>query len=126
MAAYTKINFADVDNSSKTDGLEMRFSRKHLNSKELGVTLSKYSANYKAAKSHSHKVQEEAYVVVRGSGKMLLDDSVEELKAWDVVLVPPEVSRAFEAGPDGLDIIAIGGSKPIEGDGVSGDANWPS
>ena len=29
----------------------------------------------------------------------------------------PEVVRAFEAGPDGLDVIAVGGPKPPEGDG---------
>jgi hypothetical protein len=33
--------------------------------------------------------------------------------------------RAFEAGPDGLDIIAIGGPKPEGGDGVRATATWP-
>jgi hypothetical protein len=42
-----------------------------------------------------------------------------------VIRVAPEVVRAFEAGPDGLDIIAVGGPKPEEGDGVRATASWP-
>lgn len=51
--------------------------------------------------------QEEAYVVVAGSGRVLLDDEVRDLRQWDVVRVAPEVVRAFEAGSDGLDLIAV-------------------
>jgi len=50
---------------------------------------------------------------------------VHELRQWDVLRVAPEVVRSFEAGPDGLDIVAVGGPKPEEGDGVMGEANWP-
>jgi hypothetical protein len=56
---------------------------------------------------------------------MLLDDEVHSLRQWDVVRVAPQVVRAFEAGPDGLDIIAIGGPKPEGGDGVRATAAWP-
>ena len=42
-----------------------------------------------------------------------------------MIRVAPEVVRAFEAGPDGLDIIAVGGPKPEEGDGVRVTAAWP-
>ena len=37
----------------------------------------------------------------------------------------PEVVRAFESGPDGLDLIAVGGPKPEGGDGVGSDSPWP-
>jgi hypothetical protein len=56
---------------------------------------------------------------------VLLNDEVHDLRQWDVVRVAPEVVRAFEAGPDGLDVIAVGGPKPVEGDGVPGTAAWP-
>jgi quercetin dioxygenase-like cupin family protein len=75
--------------------------------------------------AHSHREQEEAYVVVAGSGRVLLDGEVHDLRQWDVVRVAPEVVRAFEAGPDGLDIIAVGGPKPEDGDGVMGSVAWP-
>ena len=85
----------------------------------------RYDPNFRASFGHSHREQEEAYVVVAGSGRMLLDEEVVELKLWDVVRVAPEVQRAFEAGPDGMDLIAVGGPKPEGGDGVPGEAAWP-
>ena len=45
--------------------------------------------------------------------------------AWDTVRVAPEVVRAFAAGPDGLEVIAIGGPKPEGGDGETASAEWP-
>jgi mannose-6-phosphate isomerase-like protein (cupin superfamily) len=61
-------------------------------------------------------VQEEAYIVVAGSGRAKLDDAVVELSPWDVLRVAPAVVRSFEAGPEGLDVICIGGRKPKGGD----------
>jgi mannose-6-phosphate isomerase-like protein (cupin superfamily) len=72
---------------------------------------------------HHHREQEEAYVVVSGSGRIKLDDDVRELREWDVIRVAPEVVRAFEAGTDGLEIIAVGSARPEEGDGVP-VADW--
>jgi hypothetical protein len=62
----------------------------------------------------------------RGSGRILLDDETQELGIWDVIRVAPEVVRAFEAGPDGLDVIAVGGPKPEGGDGVRATATCPA
>jgi hypothetical protein len=39
--------------------------------------------------------------------------------------VAPEVVRAFEAGPNGLEMIAVGGLKPEGGDGVRSETPWP-
>lgn len=125
MADYTKVNFMDIEPGG-SDENQMRFSRKYINSKDLGVTYTKYAPNYKSAKAHSHKVQEEVYVVIAGNGRILLDDKPEELKQWDVIRVAPETVRSFEAGPDGMELIIAGGPKPPEGDGVMADANWPS
>ncbi len=57
--------------------------------------------------------------------RILLDDEIQELRIWGVIRVAPEVVRAFEAGADGLDIIAVGGPEPEEGDGVRATATWP-
>jgi len=105
--------------------MEGRFARKYLDSRDLGVSHFRYAPNLRSPMGHSHREQEEAYVVVAGSGRLLLGDEVRDLRMWDVVRVAPEVVRAFEAGPDGLDIIAVGGPKPEDGDGVMGDAAWP-
>jgi mannose-6-phosphate isomerase-like protein (cupin superfamily) len=125
MPKYSKINLLKIETSSQTEGLEARFSRKYLDSRDLGVSLFKYAPNYQAKTAHSHKVQEEAYVVVHGSGRILLDKDVVPLELWDVIRVAPEVVRAFAAGPDGLDILAVGGPKPKDGDGVRQTPDWP-
>ena len=59
--------------------------------------------------AHRHREQEEAYVVVGGSGRANLDGEIVALAVWDVLRVAPTVVRSFEAGPEGLDLICIGG-----------------
>ena len=73
---------------------------------------------------HRHREQEEAYVVVSGSGRIRLDDEVVELRQWDVVRVAPAVVRAFEGGPDGIEVIAIGSDRPEGGDGEMVQDFW--
>jgi quercetin dioxygenase-like cupin family protein len=127
MSRYATVNLLEVEDSvgDRAPGIEGRFGRKHLDSRDLGVSLFRYAANLRSPMAHSHREQEEAYLVVGGSGRVLLDDELHELRLWDVVRVAPEVVRSFEAGPDGLDLVAIGGPKPADGDGVMGVANWP-
>lgn len=127
MSSFTTVNLLDLEDSvgDRAPGIEGRFARKHLDSRDLGVSLFRYAADLRSPMAHSHREQEEAYVIVAGSGRVLLDGETHELRQWDVVRVAPEVVRAFEAGPDGLDIIAVGGPKPEDGDGVMGTADWP-
>jgi mannose-6-phosphate isomerase-like protein (cupin superfamily) len=127
MSAYAIVNLLEQpdDTGGRLPGLEGRFGRKHLDSRDLGVSHWKYEPNFRNSMSHSHKVQEEAYVVISGSGRIRLDDEVKEIRVWDVIRVAPEVVRSFEAGPDGLELIAVGGPKPEEGDGVRSDSPWP-
>ncbi len=127
MSRFATVNLLEVEDSvgERVPGIEGRFGRKHLDSRDLGISHFRYAANLRSPMAHSHREQEEAYVVVAGSGRVLLDDEVHDLHQWDVVRVSPEVVRAFEAGPDGLDIIAVGGPKPDDGDGVMATAAWP-
>ena len=127
MSSFSAVNLLEVEDSvgDRAPGVQGRFGRKHLGSRDLGVSHFRYEANLRSPMAHSHREQEEAYVVVAGSGRLLLDDEVLALRQWDVVRVAPEVVRAFEAGPEGLEIIAIGGPKPADGDGVMGTATWP-
>ena len=120
MASYTLKNLKDIEDSTGAGSpeIEGRFARKHLGSRELGVSYFRYGPGYRSGMGHHHREQEEAYVVVGGSGRMRLDDEIIDIRRWDVVRVAPEVVRAFEGGADGLEIIAIGGPRPQEGDGV--------
>jgi hypothetical protein len=38
--------------------------------------------------------------------------------------VAPSTVRAFEGGPDGLELLAIGSDRPEDGDGVRVDDWW--
>jgi mannose-6-phosphate isomerase-like protein (cupin superfamily) len=127
MSAYTVVNLMELEDvvGDRAPGLEGRFGRKHMDSRDLGVSHWRYEPNVRAPASHSHGEQEEAYVVVAGSGRILLGEEVLDLRPWDVVRVAPAVARAFEGGPEGLDFIAIGGPKPEGGDGAAADASWP-
>jgi len=126
MSSYTIVNLMDVEGSDMAaeQGIEMRFGRKHLDSEHLGVTYVRYAPNLRPSTGHSHRQQEEAYVVVEGSGRIRLDGEVRELRRWDVVRVGAEVVRAFEAGPEGLILIAVGANRPEGGDGVPVDVSW--
>src|ERR1700761_1946160 len=127
MSDYAVKNLLEIEDSfGGGSDIEARFSRKYIDSEELGVSLFRYAPGKMATAGHPHREQEEAYVVVSGSGRMKLDDEVVELKVFDVVRVAPHVVRAFEAGPEGLEIIAVGGRKPEEGDGVHDKDRWPA
>jgi quercetin dioxygenase-like cupin family protein len=119
MSDYKRVNLKDVDNAAADRGpdLEARFGRKHLDSEHLGMSYFRYAPGFRAPYGHRHKLQEEAYVVVNGSGRMRLDDEIIDLAQWDLIRVAPSVVRGFEAGPDGLELIIAGSDRPEEGDG---------
>jgi uncharacterized cupin superfamily protein len=50
--------------------IEARFARRHLDSEELGVSYFRYGPGFRSPLGHRHRVQEEAYVVVSGSGRV--------------------------------------------------------
>jgi quercetin dioxygenase-like cupin family protein len=127
VSGFSTVNLLEIEDSvgDRAPGIEGRFGRKHLDSRDLGVSLFRYAPNLRSPMAHSHREQEEVYIVVAGSGRVLLNNDVRDLRQWDVVRVAPEVVRAFEAGPDGLEILAVGGPKPADGDGVPGTAAWP-
>ncbi|MBV8065466.1 MAG: cupin domain-containing protein [Actinobacteria bacterium] len=122
MSAYTKINFKDVERGG-SEQVESRFARKYLDSEHLGVSYFKYEPGHRNTLGHRHREQEEVYVIVSGSGRLRLDDEIVEVAPWDVVRVAPATVRAFEAGPEGLEVIAIGADRPEGGDGERVE-NW--
>lgn len=120
MPGFTIKNLKEVESAAPdvvADRLEARFGRKHLNSEHLGVSYFRYAPGFRSPVGHRHREQEEAYVVVAGSGRIRLDDEVVDVAQWDVVRVAPEVVRGFEGGPGGLEIIAVGSDRPEGGDG---------
>jgi mannose-6-phosphate isomerase-like protein (cupin superfamily) len=109
---YTLVNLKDVENMAErfglAPGLEARFGRNALGLEGGGFSYQKLAPNLPGSMGHRHRVQEEVYVVIAGSGRVKLGDEVRELRQWDVLRVPPPLARGFESGPDGLELLAIG------------------
>jgi quercetin dioxygenase-like cupin family protein len=126
MSSYTILNLKEIEDSAgeRAPGIEGRFSRKHLDSEHLGISYFRYAPGVRSPMAHSHREQEEAYVVVSGSGRIRLDDEIHELRQWDVVRIAPATVRAVEAGSDGLELIAVGSDRPEGGDGVPAPSPW--
>lgn len=126
MSDFKIKNLMEIDDlaaDSDTD-IEARFARSHIDSDHLGVSYFRYGPNFRSPFGHSHREQEEAYIVVSGSGRARLDEEIQELRQWDVIRVAPGVVRSFEGGPDGFEMIAIGNDRPEGGDGERVDGHW--
>jgi mannose-6-phosphate isomerase-like protein (cupin superfamily) len=107
-------------------GLEFRAATKALDLESSGLTYQRVPPGCRFPYGHTHEQQEEVYVVVRGSGRMKVDDEIVELEEWDAVRVPPGTWRGYEAGSDGLELLVIGapnlGENPRED--VEGQRDW--
>lgn len=113
MSGYTKLNLVeDVENSAEKFGmgdvLAAHFVRDDLEAKQFGLSLQRLKPSQRMPFGHHHVEQEEVYVVVGGSGRLKVGDEILDVAQWDAVRVAPEVMRAFEAGPDGLEVVAFG------------------
>jgi mannose-6-phosphate isomerase-like protein (cupin superfamily) len=106
--------------------LEFRAATRALGLQRSALSYQRVPPGARFPYGHTHETQEEVYVVVRGSGRMKLDDEIVELQEWDAVRVPPGTWRGYEAGPDGLVILVIGAPNLGEDprDDVHGLRDW--
>ena len=125
MAEQPIVNLLELDNfmAGRKEGLEGRFGREAMGSRDLGVSHWRYAPGLRLG-PHAHRTEEEAYIVVAGSGRIKLNDEIVELRPWDAVRVAPATVRALEAGPDGLEFIAVGTDRPEGGDGMQTENFW--
>ena len=100
MSGFSIKNMMDVEDSAgQSSEVEARFARKHLDSEHLGVSFFSYGPSFRSQMGHSHREQEEAYVVIAGSGRIKLDDEIVELRQWDIVRVAPMSCERSKAVP---------------------------
>jgi mannose-6-phosphate isomerase-like protein (cupin superfamily) len=109
---YTISNLNEVEDSAAKFGYghlgEARFANGDLETEQTGVSLHRVKPNARQGFAHRHEEAEEVYLVVRGSGRVKLDDEIVELREYDAIRLSPEVIRCLEGGPDGLEVIAFG------------------
>ena len=125
MPGWTKKNFRDLDDRSPPDApMEWRFARNALDTDVIGVSWFTYEPGARMPFGHRHREQEEVYVIVAGSGRANLDGEIVDVAERDVLRVAPRVMRAFEAGPDGLEVLCVGGPRPDGGDAERDHDYW--
>jgi uncharacterized cupin superfamily protein len=128
VAEYTHLNLKEVEDQAPRFGMspnvEARMARVPLELEGFGVSYQRLAPNFRLPWGHTHKQQEEVYVVVVGGGRAKLGDDVIELKAWDALRVPNATMRGFEAGPDGMELIAIGAPNTGPGDAEMAPEWW--
>jgi mannose-6-phosphate isomerase-like protein (cupin superfamily) len=119
VGSYTKQDLTQVENQAPNfgmpDGLEARFARTAIGGRELGLSLFRLAPNFRIPFGHKHADQEEVYVVVKGSGRIKVEDEIVELSQWDAIRLDKDTMRNVEAGPDGIEYLAFGaGDDPTE------------
>jgi mannose-6-phosphate isomerase-like protein (cupin superfamily) len=124
--AWTRVNLDEVEDAAPGNGFgerwEARVAREDLDAERTGLTLFRLRPGKRSPFTHRHREAEEIYVVLSGDGMVKLADEIRPVRALDAIRIAPEVPRAFEAGPDGLELLACGAHH--ENDGEPVDDDW--
>lgn len=109
---YTIKNLTETADSAVKFGFsemgEAHFATEELDAQKTGVSYQVLRPGKRQAFGHRHDKAEEVYVVLEGSGRVRLDDEIVEISRLDAIRVAPSITRAFEAGDDGLSYVAFG------------------
>ena len=128
MATYTKLNIDDIEDSAPrfglAPGLEARFGRRPLESEIVAVSRETLAPGFRVPFGHRHRDQEEIYVVLRGGGRIKIDDEILDLRQGDVVRLGRGVWRCTEGGPAGLQYLAVGAPVSEEDDSEIEQGWW--
>jgi mannose-6-phosphate isomerase-like protein (cupin superfamily) len=121
-SGHTQINLREVEDVAPANGFggrwEARGAREDLAAEQTGLTHFRLRPGKRSPFMHRHRHAEEVYVILRGSGRVKLDDEIADVPALDAIRVAPHVARAFEGGPEGLEFIAFGPHHDADGEAV--------
>jgi len=88
-----------------------RKARAELGVQSFGLAVVELEPNAENHPEHDHPgAQEEVFVVLRGTGEMIVDGERIPLDPDTVVRVGPDAKRKINPGPDGMRLVAIGGT----------------
>jgi mannose-6-phosphate isomerase-like protein (cupin superfamily)/quinol monooxygenase YgiN len=115
-APFTRVNIDELEDLAAKHGLsdfqEARFPNRALGTEQTGLGHLRLKPGVRMPFAHRHNRAEEVYLVVSGSGRAKLGDEIVELAERDAIRVSPETVRAFEAGEEGLELIAFSALHP--------------
>jgi mannose-6-phosphate isomerase-like protein (cupin superfamily) len=121
---YTRKRLTDVKDSAPEFGLgedmEARFAKDDLDAEKTGCSHHRLKPGKRQAFGHKHEEAEEIYVVLGGDGRLKLDDEIIEIGTLDAIRIAPDVTRALEAGPGGIEILAFGPRYDGDGELIQG------
>lgn len=123
-ASYTQKRLTDVKDSAPEFGFgdfqEARFANDDLDAEDTGVSHYRLKPGKRQPFGHRHEQAEEVYVVLGGDGRLKLDDEIIAVATLDAIRVSPGVTRAFEAGPGGIEVLAVGSRHDGDGEIIPG------
>jgi mannose-6-phosphate isomerase-like protein (cupin superfamily) len=123
-SSYTLLKLTDAEDAAAGFGLsemgEVRFPSERLQAEDTGLSYQKLRAGARQPFGHRHDSAEEVYVVLSGGGRVKLDDEILEIEILDAIRVAPGVTRSFEAGSDGLELLAFGARHKGDGEVIQG------
>jgi mannose-6-phosphate isomerase-like protein (cupin superfamily) len=90
----------------------MKKARAELGVESFGMQVIDLPPNYSDYPEHDHEAdgQEEVYSVMRGSGEIDIEGERIALNDDVLVRVGPGIKRKIYAGPEGLRLLALGGT----------------
>lgn len=127
MADVTPVKFEEIDSiSGVLEGITFYRAAAGLGVESFGVSISDLAPGADEYPEHDHSArglggrmfaerpqqlgQEEVYFALRGSGTVEAGGESHRLDAEHAVRVGPDVPRKVLPGPDGLRLLAIGGT----------------
>jgi mannose-6-phosphate isomerase-like protein (cupin superfamily) len=112
MDSHAQVNLEQLTDIAPRFGMdaigEVRFGREPLGAQGIGLAFYRFKPNARLGFGHRHKTMEEMYLVLSGGGRIRIGDEISELSPRDVVYVAPGSMRCWEAGPEGLELVAFG------------------
>ena len=120
--SYAITNLREVEDMAAKHGFgelqASRFPRTDVGMEDSGLAYHAVKPGKQQPFGHRHKTAEEIHVIISGSGRVKLDDELVDVREMDVIRVAPEVTRAFEAGPDGLEYLVFSPRRENDADMV--------
>ena len=126
MAGVVHKKVEEIDALSGLPGIRLHRVAAELDVGAFGISIVEMEPGADAYPKHDHSPdglggemfakrpqqlnQEEVYVALRGSGTLEADGESYRLDPDHIVRVAPEVARKVLAGPEGLRLLALGGT----------------
>jgi glyoxylate utilization-related uncharacterized protein len=129
MAGYTVQNLKEIENQGVKFGLDendiqLRMAKDPLECTNCGLSYVRLGPGWRAPFGHTHKTQEEIYILIEGNARMKIEDDLVDLKPFTAVRVSPQTMRGYEGGPEGAELIVIGTPRTGPGDADMEQGWW--